>query len=411
MAGKFDELKSLQAKAQKIMDGAILEDRDLTDDERTELKKLYEEGKPLNEAVLKTQEDAEIRSKIMGWTVEKDEPVAKGTTVADRFLNDPRFQAWFKSIAPNGQIPNSLKGITSPPIEMRSFGLHSKALVTGLSDTSAGAFIQSEDSGIYEAIGYYPTVARNLISIRTTMSDAVDYVEQTTQPDDAAPVAEATSVSDGAKPETAVAYAKRTANVETIAVWIPATKRALADAPQIRGLINQELIADLNDELENQIFNGNGTSPQFVGIAGNASILQQAYATDLLTTTRKALTKLLKDGKDRPTAWVFSPTDWEAFTLLQDGDSRFYYGGPLSAAQDRLWGVPVVQSFHIADGYAYLANWRKAVLWDRQQASISISDSHSDFFVKNLVAILAEMRAAFAVTRPHSFVKVDLTAV
>ena len=37
------------------------------------------------------------------------------------------------------------------------------------------------------------------------------------------------------------------------------------------------------------------------------------------------------------------------------------------------------------------------------------TDSHSDFFVKNLIAILAEMRAAFGVIRPAAFVTIDLT--
>jgi hypothetical protein len=39
-----------------------------------------------------------------------------------------------------------------------------------------------------------------------------------------------------------------------------------------------------------------------------------------------------------------------------------------------------------------------------------VSDSHSDFFIRNMVAILAEMRAAFAVLQPNAFVEIDLTA-
>jgi hypothetical protein len=34
------------------------------------------------------------------------------------------------------------------------------------------------------------------------------------------------------------------------------------------------------------------------------------------------------------------------------------------------------------------------------------TDSHSDFFVKNLVALLAEMRAALGVLLPQAFCKV-----
>jgi HK97 family phage major capsid protein len=69
----------------------------------------------------------------------------------------------------------------------------------------------------------------------------------------------------------------------------------------------------------------------------------------------------------------------------------------------------VVESENKTAGYAIVADWRLAALWDRQQATISMSNSHSDFFIRNLVAILAEMRAAFGVIRPAAFIEVDLT--
>ena len=36
---------------------------------------------------------------------------------------------------------------------------------------------------------------------------------------------------------------------------------------------------------------------------------------------------------------------------------------------------------------------------------VGLSDQHADFFIRNAVAILAEMRLALAVKRPESFVK------
>ncbi len=41
---------------------------------------------------------------------------------------------------------------------------------------------------------------------------------------------------------------------------------------------------------------------------------------------------------------------------------------------------------------------------------MTVTDSHADFFIRNMVAILAEERVAFAVTRPTAFVKVDVAA-
>jgi HK97 family phage major capsid protein len=55
-----------------------------------------------------------------------------------------------------------------------------------------------------------------------------------------------------------------------------------------------------------------------------------------------------------------------------------------------------------------MGDFRKAVVWDREQANIQVSNSHEDFFIRNMVAILAEMRAAFGVIRPTAFCVIDL---
>jgi HK97 family phage major capsid protein len=69
--------------------------------------------------------------------------------------------------------------------------------------------------------------------------------------------------------------------------------------------------------------------------------------------------------------------------------------------------MPVVESEAITAGTALVGDFSKAVLWDREQASVTMTDSHADFFIRNLVAILAEERVAFAVTRPKAFVAAD----
>jgi len=70
----------------------------------------------------------------------------------------------------------------------------------------------------------------------------------------------------------------------------------------------------------------------------------------------------------------------------------------------------VVESEAIDEGTALLGDFRKAVIWDRESITISVSDSHEDFFIRNMIAILAEMRAAFGLIRPSAFVIVDFAA-
>jgi HK97 family phage major capsid protein len=426
MLTKQEQMRKCLLDARAIADLAEKEGRDFSGDEREKVAQLLTEARRLKTEMDAAVHDSAMRDAIKALDAEfqgeehkasaSGRPGSKGS-LGQRFVESPEFTAWMKGIAPGGHVPESARGITSPPVEFRSL-MERKELVIGADDTSAGAFVQTDYTGIYEPLGRYPLRIFDLISRRSTVSDLVEFVRQTTRVAQAAPVAEAnvttyagsTGEVSGEKPEAKIAFEKVTAAVKTLAVWIPATKRALSDASQIRGIIDQELQDDLAEELEDQLFNGNGTGENFTGIANTAGILAQAWDTDLLTTARRAKTALEVTGRARPTAWVIHPEDWETIELLQDGDDRYYWGGPMVNGQQQLWGVPVVTSQAVTQGTGYLADWRKAVLWDRERASIQVSDSHSDFFIRNMVAILAEMRAAFGVIRPTAFVEVELEA-
>ena len=148
---------------------------------------------------------------------------------------------------------------------------------------------------------------------------------------------------------------------------------------------------------------GNGTSPNFTGLGATTGVLTQAFTTDIYTTARNAITNLGRNGLERPTAYMLSPEDWATAELA------FYQHAPYLPRQRSMWGIPVVESFGLTAGTGWLANWKKAVLWDREQATISMTDSHADFFIRNLIAVLAELRAAFAVVKPQAFVKMTLS--
>lgn len=415
-----EKLEQQLLAARAICDAAEKEKRDFTDDERAKVGALLADAAKIREQIKTAEGDAALRQQVldMGAGIELAEPRApqpgqpagRGKSVGQQFIEAPAFQEWMKRIAPGGSVPDSVKGLSSPPVQF-------KELITGTDDTSAGAFVQTDYTGIYEPLGRYPLNVLALVARRTTTSDIVEFVRQTKKIQEAAPTAEAnvkyptgaTGEVTGTKPQGSVTFEKVHATVKTIAVYVGATKRALSDAAQIRGIIDQELRDDLAEELEDQILNGDGVGENFTGIVNSAGVLTQAFNTDILTTTRQAVTTLQVTGLAAPTAWVFHPADWETVDLLQDAQGRYYWGGPLMQGAPRLWGFPVATSQAKAQGSALLADWRKAVLWDRQQATISVTDSHDDWFIRNLVAILAEMRAAFGLIRPSAFCEVELS--
>ena len=423
-----EKLAAALLAARAVCDEAEKAGRELTADERQKIEAALKEAKGYKDRLKVIEGDEELKRQIldMGAGIElipegqgkrpDGVPAGRGKTLGEQFVSAPQFQAWMKTIAPSGVVPEAARGLNCPPVEFKDLGLFRKDLITGLSDVSAGAFVNTDITGLYEAIGRYPLVLRDLISVRQTTSDLVEFVQQTQQVSEAAPVPEAnvkhpsgaTGEIAGTKPQGTMYFEKIQAAVKTIAVYVGVTKRALSDAAQIRGIIDQELREDLADELENQLLNGNGIGENFLGIANQPGTLIQAFNTNILTTCRQAITTLLVTGRQIPSAWMFNPADWETVDLLQDANNQYYWGGPLTQGPPRLWGVPVVQSFHKAAGTALLANWRKCVLWDRQQATISMTDSHDDWFIRNMVAILAELRAAMGLIRPTAFVDVAL---
>jgi len=329
-------------------------------------------------------------------------------TLGELFTGNKDFKDYLGHIMPNGNLAKGTR-VHSPAVQVGSL----KTLITGVSSTSAGALVVNDRLNLIDAGTFgRPLTIRQLVTNGTTGSDTVEYVRQGTHTNNAAAVAEATATSggSGAKPESAMALSVVTENVKTIAHWVPATRRALADAGQLRTLIDNFLRYGIEEELEDQMIAGSGSGQNFSGVLNATGITTQAFATDVLTTTRKGRTKVRVTGRARATAFVMHPNDWEAIDLLQDNENRYYYGGPSQMGSPTLWGLPVVESEAMTEGYTVVADWRLAILWERMQTVISMSNSHSDFFIRNLVAVLAEYRAAFALIRPKAFVKCDLTA-
>lgn len=408
-------------EAKRLNDMAAKENRDLTDEEAAKVDALLAEADALRERIVKGEErESRLRSAspIMGAPTEirrgDGMPVTGSKSIGAQFVESEAFRKWLADVAPSGEVPEK-GGLRSPTVWFKSL-FEQKDLITGESDISAGAFVTPDRTGIYEPLGRIPLVLRDLISIRQTTSDLVEFVRQTAQVQEAAPVAEAnvkystgaTGEILGTKPQGRMTFQVVQTTVKTIAVYMAATRRALADAAQIRGIIDQELRDDIAEELEDQMLNGNGVNPNFTGIFNTPGILNQAFNTNILTTCRQAVTTIQVTGRSQPTAWLFNPTDWETVELLQDTNDRYYGNGPFAQGPNRLWGYPVVISQFVPKTRALLADWRKAVLWDRQRVSLYVTDSHEDWFVRNIIAILAEMRAAFGLIRPTAFVDVEL---
>jgi HK97 family phage major capsid protein len=413
--------------AKGILDVVTREERDLTDVERgtidTHMKKAEElTGNAAREEAFRKQMTDLSGGLGLGEETQEIPPAkaagkgsTKGMSAGELFTKSNEYTSLLASV-PNGSFGEKYR-VQSTPMHIGSM----KTLLTsGNHTTSGGVTIETDNRGLLSPFYERPLSVRGLFASGSTTSDTIDYVRMINTVNNAAVVPEATStapigggattVTGGVKPESGFDFQRDSTTVKTIAHWMPITKRALADVAQIRTMIDSFLRYGLEEEFEDQLLTGSGTGENFLGLNNTPGIQTQtaAGADDVLDVTRKARTKVRIGGRATPTAYVMNPMDIQDIDLLRNVNGDFYGAGPFQMGVPRLWGLPIIESEAVAPKTAWCAAWNWGVIYDREQATVTATDSHADFFVRNLVAILAEMRAAFAILRPAAFVKITL---
>lgn len=348
----------------------------------------------------------------------------RGMTLGEAFAQSPAFTDFVNQFKGSDGVIRNVRGLKSAEYAVGGFR---NTVVTGASDTSGGAFVSPSRYGpVADLIGERELTVRDLCTNVSIQSDTFEFVQVTGKTNNAAGVAEATTSDDpaisgaspgpytvatasGAKPESAMTLAVVSAPVETIAHLMPITRRAAADAPQVRQLVDSFLLYGLREEEEDQILNGNGTSPNLRGILQTVGISTVGSAGTDLDAIVDAIRTIRADRR-KPTALVIHPNDWYStgFLLAKDANSRYLIGDPNASidAQQMLWGLKVVVTEAMTENTALVGDFRQAVVADREQAAIYVTDSHKDWFGRNLLAVLAEERLALGVLDPDAFCSV-----
>lgn len=228
----------------------------------------------------------------------------------------------------------------------------------------------------------------------------------------------------GLKPHTSLAFAPASAPVRTIAHYEVAHRNTLNDMPMLRSIIDNELLYGLRLVEDDQILNGDGNGENLLGILETPGIQEypgpglgwgQAGTPVLAEDTvvdavRRAATRVML-AYYSPTGVVVHPFDWERMETIKDANGNYILALNVAVgAEKRIWQMPVVASPAMTQGTALTGAFGLgAKVYDREQSNIRVAEQHSDFFIRNAVAILAEQRLALTVSRPESFVKINLT--
>ena len=259
---------------------------------------------------------------------------------------------------------------------------------------------------------------RDLFPVRTTTAQVIEYFRMTGFANNAAAVAQRNNdnTNFGVKPQSSFTFVGEQAPVRTIAHWEAAHRNVLADEPQLRSIIDNELMYGLRLQEDAQILAGDGTGENLQGVLTTTGIQEYDWSSGatlpVVDTKADAIRRaatLSFLAYYEPTGIVMHPNDWEDIELTKDSQGQYLVAVSVAmGGEPKLWRIPIVETPAIAEGTALVGAFGTgAQLYDREQASIRISEQHSDFFVRNAIVVLAEQRLALAVKRPEAFVKIN----
>ena len=375
-----DERDSLSKAATEVAEKAATEDRDLTDTEKSSLSAWEQRCAEIDSQLTEYNAQAESQrayARLREQMSTPDEPVRPTPEPAfetrgwgDLFVESTEFRGYQGSgSSPRVEVPWE----TRAPLALADFPT---ALKTPYLHTTAS---YRESTPLLDVI---PQITVSL--------NSVEWVKWAPNPAPAALV-----VAEGApKPEMALTATAVSDTLETYAHWKGITRQALEDIPQIRSIIESRLRQGLVRALDTAAVT-----------ALNAGTYTGVSNADLLTGIRLGLALVQSAGYGSPGEVVLNPADLAAIDLSLMGSTN---SGP--DLNTLAWGLRFIPVPGVAAGTAYVGDIGAAVqLFRRANASVFLTDSHGEFFISNIVLILAEIRASVAVSEPAALVEVTKT--
>ena len=193
----------------------------------------------------------------------------------------------------------------------------------------------------------YPSVFSAYPTIPTTQA-AVPYLVETITAKGAAERAEGAAYG-----EADLSYAESSVTIRGVGVIIPITDEQLADVSMAQGLISGRLTTLVNQRGGSQLINGSGVAPNLQGLLNVAGLVDSvgftpteaaaatgAQIASKISRLRWAIQANGVDGDVAVSRMFIHPTVWSVMESANT-NGQFLLGGPASAPQPALWGIPV----------------------------------------------------------------------
>ena len=255
-----------------------------------------------------------------------------------------------------------------------------------------------------------PNRMRDLFTVIPTKESQIEFIVEDLFLNAAATVAEGNAAA-----ESSWDFSDKTLPTRMIAHYTPVNRQILADINTLETYINLRMNQGLKLREDAQILYGSGQNQDLTGLLVTDGIQTSTWSGGVVGDTkidavRRAITKL-QLAFYPATAMVLHPNDWQDIELTKASTGLYVWVNVGSGAEPVLWRVPVVTNTALQPGDAVLGDFHSsAMIWDREEANIRVTDSHLDYFIKNRMVLLCEERLCLTVMRPKSIMYLQFDA-
>ena len=218
-----------------------------------------------------------------------------------------------------------------------------------------------------------------------------------------------TVAENATKPQIDLDLIEANANAEYIAGWLRISKKMLADVKGMTAFLQMRLMEKLLRAEDNQLLNGNGTTPNISGITdtGNFTAYNGGDGVDIEDLVN-AISQLEDEEERYANGILLRPADYYRLALNKaSGSGEYDLPGIVTLANGRLniAGVPVYASTAATDGQFIVGDWRMgAMLLTREPAVVEFFYEDGTNVRENKVTVRVEERVAFPIFGDNYFI-------
>ena len=307
-------------------------------------------------------------------------------------------------------------GIASDSRDTVEVKVNARAFLKDITNVTGAGLLQENYIPGIVAPGQRLLTIADLVAPGRTSGASISYPREISVTDNSA-----VQITEGAlKGKSDFTFDEVTSNVATIAHFVKMSRQIMDDVPALASYIEERMRFFLSVRLEQQMLNGTVTAGQLQGIKPLATAYDATLDTILLQNVANqqildvigiaayqvSLSEFMADGV------TINPREGWRMRLLKDGQLGYLFASPTDGSPNlRPWGITAVETRAEAVDAFTMGAWKLgAQLFIREDITARLSTENEDDFVKNLVTLLVEMRAAQAVYRPAAFVKGTFTA-